>query len=145
MPGFFKPNNADSIDVAFGVDTSLANFIIQNITISQSTQNLEIADQKGRTAQVISYDKGKTLTFSMIGDRSQLPAEMKVNGVITIDGTTGSISVAAGSASGVAGAANKYVIQSFDEACTYNDTTKWNVTAQGWEHAKYFDKSDSEL
>ena len=130
----FKPTEANTISVAYGVDNILEGYIIQNINTTESTQNLEIADQKGRTAQVIAYDKGKTLTFTVIGP-STLPTGFTPGAAISV-ADTGAITV---SSSG------NFIIQSIEKACTYNDTAKWNVTAQGWAHATYSDKTEGEL
>ena len=131
----FKPTNANSIDVAIGVDYLFDGYIIQNFNESQTMQNLEIADQKGRTCQVIAYDKGKSLSFTMIGPDTQ-PFEA---GNVILVGSDGTITVATTAGSG------DYIIQSCERACTYNDTAKWNVQAIGWEHASYYDKTEDEL
>ena len=130
----YKPTDANSINVAYGVDNTLADFIIQNINITESTQNLEIADQKGRTAQVIAYDKGKTLTFTAIGP-STLPSGFAPGAAIAV-ADNGAITV---------NQSGNFIIQSIERACTYNDTAKWNVTAQGWAHATYSDKTEDAL
>ena len=127
----FKPSNANTLSVAYGVDNAITNFIIQNISTTDSIQNLEIADQKGRVAQVIAYDKGTTATFTMIGPAT-LPTNCSVGNAFSI-GNDGTVTFSDASG-GVTGDGN-FIIQSIERACTYNDTAKWNITAQGWPHA----------
>lgn len=131
----FTPSNAENVAIAYGVDNTLANYIIQNLTESSTTQNLEIPDQKGRICQIVAYDTQKTLTFTAIGPTG---APCEVGDVLAI--ADGAISVKADAA-----AAGDWIVQTVERACTYNDTAKWNVTATSAPHAKPFNKTDDDL
>ena len=124
----FKPSGADSINVAYGVDNELTGYIVQNEDITENTENLTIQDQKGRTCQVIAYDKGMTLSLTVIG-----PATAPVDAGDTLSWKDKS------------GTAQDYIVQSVKRSCTYNDTAKWVIEATAWAHATYSDKTDDEL
>lgn len=124
----FKPSGADSINVAYGVDNELTGYIVQNEDITENTENLTIPDQKGRTCQVIAYDKGMTLSLTVIG-----PATAPVDAGDTLSWKDKS------------GTAQDYIVQSVKRSCTYNDTAKWVIEATAWAHATYSDKTDDEL
>ena len=124
----FTPSTAASITVAYGVDNELTGYIVQNEDISENTQNLEIADQKGRTCQVIAYDKGMTLRLTVIG-----PSTAPCDAGDTFawkdkDGT-----------------AQNYIVQNVNRTCVYNDTAKWQIEAVAWAHATYTDKTDDAM
>ena len=125
----FTPTTANSIAVQLGIDHILTGYIIQNETITENTENLNIADQKGRTAQVIAFDKSYDCTLQVIGPVSS----MTYNAGDTLswyDATGTSID---------------YIIQSVQLNCTYNDTAKYTITMQAWPHATYSDKTDDSL
>lgn len=124
----FKPANANSIAVVLGVENELSGYIIQNEDISENTQNLEIADQKGRMAQVIAYDKGSTLSLTMIGPNTAPCDAGETFSWKDKDGT-----------------AQDYIVQSVRRTSTYNDTAKWVVDAVAWAHASYSDKTNDTL
>ena len=124
----FKPSGAASVVVAYGVDNELSGYIVQNEDITENTENLTIADQKGRTCQVIAYDKGLTLSLTVIGS-STAP---------TSAGATLSWKDKSGTA-------QDYIVQSVKRTCTYNDTAKWQIEATAWAHATYSDKTDDAL
>lgn len=124
----FKPSNANSIAVVIGVENELTGYIIQNEDISENIQNLDIADQKGRMAQVIAYDKGNTLSLTMIG-----PNTAPTNAGATFSWKNKD------------GTAQDYIVQSVRRSATYNDTAKWVVDAVAWAHASYYDKTNDTL
>ena len=128
----FKPTNAASIAVTIGVEDELAGYIIQNEDIDETTQNLEIADQKGRTCQVIAYDKGKTISLTMIGPNT---APCDVGEQLSI--SSNAITVVA--------SGGDYIVQRVRRTCTYGDTAKWQIDAVGYAHATYSDKTEDAL
>ena len=124
----FKPSGANSIVVAYGVDNELSGYIVQNEDITENTENLIIPDQKGRTCQVIAYDKGYTLSLTVIG-----PSTAPTSAGATLSWKDKS------------GTAMDYIVQSCKRSCTYNDTAKWVIEATAWKHATYSDKTDDAL
>lgn len=124
----FKPTDANNIVVAYGVDNELSGYIVQNEDISENTQNLEIADQKGRTCQVIAYDKGYTLSLTVIGPDTAPCDAGETFSWKDKDGT-----------------AQDYIVQSVKRTCVYNDTAKWQIEAVAWAHASYSDKTDDAM
>ena len=132
---FFTPDSAASIEVSMGINYTFPGYIIQNFNEGHNVQNLEIADQKGRTCQVIAYDTGKSLSFTMIGPDT----DPFTSGKAIEISSAGVISIATSAGTG------DYIIQSCERACTYNDTAKWNVQAIGWEHAAVKDYTNSAI
>ena len=124
----FKPSGAASIVVAYGVDNELSGYIVQNEDITENTENLMIADQKGRTCQVIAYDKGMNLSLTVIG-----PATAPTSAGATLSWKDKS------------GTSQDYIVQSVRRSCTYNDTAKWVIEATAWAHATYSDKTDDAM
>ena len=121
----FTPSDANSINVAYGVDNEVTGYIVQNEDISENMENLTIADQKGRVCQVIAYDKGKTLSLTIIGPAAA-PTGWAAGASITYNSET-------------------YIIQTIRRTCVYNDTAKWQIEANHWAHATYSDKSEDSL
>ena len=124
----FKPSGANSISVAYGVDNELQGYIVQNEDITENMENLTIPDQKGRTCQVIAYDKGMTLSLTVIG-----PATAPTSAGSTLTWKDKS------------GTSQDYIVQSVRRSCVYNDTAKWVIEATAWVHANYSDKSEDAL
>lgn len=124
----FKPTTANSTTVIIGIEHELSNYIIQSENITESIQSLNIADQKGRTAQVIAYDKEFNCRLTAIGPDT---APVSV-------GSTWSWKDSAGNNL-------DYIVQSVERASTYNDTAKWNITAIAYANATYYDKTDDAL
>ena len=134
----FVPAGANSLNVAYGVDDTLTNYIVQNENITNALENLTIQDQKGRVCQVIAYDKGSNLSLTLIGSST---APCAVGDQLTISAGTITVTAVASGGSATGG----YVVQSVDRACTYGDTAKWNITATGWEHATYKNKMNDNI
>lgn len=124
----FKPSGAASVVVAYGVDNELSGYIVQNEDITENTQNLEIPDQKGRTCQVIAFDKGLTLSLTVIG-----PSTAPTSAGATLSWKDKD------------GSSQDYIVQSVKRTCTYNDTAKWQIEAVAWAHATYSDKTDDAM
>lgn len=121
----FTPTGAASIDVAYGVDGDVSGYIIQSEDKTETSENLTIQDQKGRTCQVIAYDKGTTLSLTVIGPATA-PSNWAVGSTVTYGGVN-------------------YIVQSLKRTCTYNDTAKWQIEAVHYEHANYSNKINSTL
>jgi hypothetical protein len=124
----FKPSGANSINVAYGVDNELQGYIVQNEDITENMENLTIPDQKGRTCQVIAYDKGMTLSLTVIGPST---APCDAGDTFTWKDKSGT--------------SQDYIVQSVRRSCVYNDTAKWVIEATAWVHATYSDKSEDAL
>ena len=125
---FFQPSNANQLSVEYGVNDTMSNYIIQNEDKGENIQNLEIQDQWGRTCYVIAYNKGKTITLTMIGSATQ---PFSVGDQIKI--TAGAITnVSSG---------GDYLVTSVNRTCTYNDTAKWQIQGTGFLSATYVDKT----
>ncbi len=125
----FTPSTANSIEVQIGIDHLLTGYIIQNESITEATQNLEIQDQKGRTAQVIAYDKTYNCTLQVIGP---------VDSMSYKPGDTLSWYDANGTSL-------SYIISSVKLDCVYNDTAKYTIEMVAYAHASYSDKTDDSL
>lgn len=126
----FVPTNATSVDVCIGVKHLLSNYIIQDETITESIDELEIPDQQGRTAQVYAYQKHYDLSFTCVGPTLSAPGSGAANSLswYTPDGS-----------------ALTYIIETCEVAFTNNDVAKWNVTAKAYINASYNDCTDSPL
>lgn len=119
----FKPSGAASINVAYGVDAEISGYIIQTAEETEATENLTIPDQKGRTAQVIAYQKAFNLTLTMIGPDT---APTSAGSELSYDGDT-------------------WIVNSVTRNCTYNDTAKWQIQAVRYLNATYSDKTDDSI
>lgn len=124
----FRPTNADALSVVIGVKNELAGYIIQNETINEGINSLEINDQTGRVAQVIAYDKTFNCSLTAIGPDTAPLSVGQTWSWKKPDGT-----------------ALDYIVQSVERASTYNDTAKWNITALAYAHASYSDKTEEVL
>lgn len=125
----FKPTDANTIQVQLGIDHLLSGYIVQNESITENTENLQIPDQKGRVAQVIAYDKSYNCSLQVIGP---------VSGMTYKAGQTLSWYDAANTAM-------DYIIQSVKLDCVYNDTAKYSIEMVAWPHASYSDKTEDAL
>jgi len=124
----FKPTNAASLSVVIGIENELDGYILQSENISQTSPTLNIQDQKGRTAQVIAYDKEYSCNITAIGPNTP-PLSV---------GQTWDWKDAFGNNL-------DYIVTNVERASSYGDTAKWNVQATAYAHASYADKSEDEL
>lgn len=124
----FTPSDANSISVVIGIEHLKDGYIIQSEDVTDTAETLEIADQKGRKCQIIAYDKGTTVSLTMIGPN-------------TAPATQGSTL----SWFNANGDALSCIVTSVKRTCSYNDTAKWQIEGQGYGHATYSDKTDDSL
>lgn len=119
----FVPSTAASTiaaTVVYGIQDELANYILQDISVSEDINTVQIPDQQGAIAQVRGFQKHWTITFTAIGNNNTAPGG-GAGEVITFTTATGSF---------------KAFVQSAERRATYNDTQKWSVTMEAWEDAK---------
>lgn len=124
----FTPTNANTLSVQIGINHLLTGYIVQSEDINESTQTLEIADQKGRTAQVIAYDKGNSISLTAIG-----PATPPCRAGQTLSWYD------------VSGTALSCIVTSCRRTCSYNDTAKWQIDGTAYAHASYSDKTEDSI
>lgn len=125
---FFQPSNANTIPIEYGVNDTLSGYIVQNEDIGENIQNLEIQDQWGRTCYVIAYNKGKTISFTMIGSATkpfEVGDQIKITGGVITKPASG----------------GEYLVTSVNRTCTYNDTAKWQIQGTGFLSATYIDRT----
>lgn len=125
----FTPNDATTVAVQIGIDNLLANYILQNEDIEEKADMLKIPDQKGRTAQVIAYQKSYSLSLTAVGPGTTAPTTAGAT-LEYYDGVGTSIN---------------YIIDSCRKTSTYNDTSKWQITGTAYLSAVYADKTDSSI
>ena len=125
----FTPSTANSIAVQIGIEHLLTGYIIQNESITEAAQNLEIPDQKGRTAQVIAYDKTYNCSIQVVGPVDS----MSYNAGSTLSWYDAN------------GTALSYIINSVKLDCVYNDLAKYTIEMVAYAHATYTDKTDDSL
>ena len=125
----FKPTTANTIQVQLGIDHLLSGYILQNESITENTENLQIADQKGRVAQVIAYDKSYNCSLQAIGPVSSM--NYNAGDTLAWYGTDNT--------------SMNYIIQSVKLDCVYNDTAKYSIEMTAYPHATYSDKTEDAL
>lgn len=111
----FWPNGADDVAqlVVYGVQDTLSGYILQDVTITEDVNTVQIPDQTGDIAQVISLQRHWTISFTAIG-----PNTIPLN-IGTQQFTHGSDTL-------------YYHVNSVERRATYNDTQKWAVTMEAW-------------
>lgn len=117
----FVPSTATTIaaTVVYGVEDTLANYILQDITVTEDVNTVQIPDQQGAIAQVRGMQKHWNISFTAIGNNSTAPGG-GAGSTITFTTATGTF---------------KAFVQSCERRATYNDTQKWSVTMEAWEDA----------
>lgn len=121
----FTPATATSMTVIYGIEDELADYILQDVTVSKEINSVQIPDQRGRIAQIRDRQKHWSISFTAIGpepDGSTAP--FKVGDSYTFDNVTG-------------------VVMSVEKRSTYNDTAKWSVTMDCYEDATYSELTES--
>lgn len=110
----FWPGGADATaqDVVYGVQQTLTGYILQDLTITEDVNTVQIPDQTGDIAQVISLQKHWNISFTAIGPNTA-PLDIGTRTFPTTNGL-------------------KYHVNSVERRATYNDTQKWAVTMEAW-------------
>lgn len=116
----FVPSTATTIaqTVVYGIADELANYILQDINVTEDVNTVQIPDQKGAIAQVRAFQKHWNISFTAIGPNTAPGGG--AGSTITFTTATGSF---------------KAFVQSAERRATYNDTQKWSVTMEAWEDA----------
>lgn len=99
--------------VIYGVQDLLTDYILQDVTVTQDTNSIQIPDQQGAIAQIRPMQGHWTMSFTAIGPATA-PATV---------GETKTISNIV------------YYVNSCERRATYNDTQKWAVQMEAWEGA----------
>lgn len=116
----FTPSTATTIaqTVVYGIADTLADYILQDINVTEDVNTIQIPDQKGAIAQVRGMQKHWNISFTAIGPNTAPGGG--AGSTITFTTATGSF---------------KAFVQSAERRATYNDTQKWAVTMEAWEDA----------
>lgn len=116
----FTPSTATTIaqTVVYGIADELANYILQDINVTEDVNSIQIPDQQGAIAQVRGMQKHWNISFTAIGPNTAPGGG--AGSTITFTTATGSF---------------KAFVQSAERRATYNDTQKWAVTMEAWEDA----------
>lgn len=125
----FTPTDAATVAVQHGIDHLLSGYIIQDENIQETVDKLDVPDQKGRIAQVISYQRWFTCSLTVMGPVNTHPC---------VPGTTFKWY-------DTTGQQIDYVVDSATINCVYNDTAKWSVSMTAYVNAAYSDKTDSSI
>lgn len=124
----FNPSGAGTIEVKYGVDALLTGYVIQDLTVTEDVNTVQIPDQKGAVAQIKSMQHHWTISFTAIGNgdapfSGNLGAQQ-----FSLDGGTTTL---------------YYHVNSVERRATYNDTQKWAVTMEAWDGAYAYPTVDS--
>lgn len=125
----FVPNDANTLSVQHGVDHLLSGYIIQDESITENVDQLQVPDQKNRIAQVISYQRWYNCSLTVMGPVTTQPA---------VPGSTLSWYTTTGTKI-------DYVVDNVTLNCVYNDTAKWNMSMTAYINASYADKTDAAI
>lgn len=123
----FNPSGAGTIDVKYGVDALLTDYVIQDLTVTEDVNTVQIPDQKGAVAQIKSMQHHWTISFTAIG-KGDAPFSGNLGAQqFSLDGTH----------------TYYYHVNSCERRATYNDTQKWAVTMEAWDGAYAYTGVDS--
>lgn len=122
-PYSLKPSSAGTIEVIYGINDELTNYILQDVTVTEDVVTVQIPDQKGAIAQIKSMQHHWTISFTAIGPNTA-PLSL---GAQTFPSSNGLY----------------YHVNSVERRATYNDTQKWSVTMEAWEKAVAYPTVDS--
>ena len=108
------PNTIPTDAALRGVRVEIDGYVAQNVNITRSPQRQEYADQNGAIRGGAEYDARYefSATVYATGASTASPFDGKDRVAIAIDGTT-----------------NCWALDSVQEAGTYNDVTRWTVSA----------------
>lgn len=120
LNGTKVPSSATGIlKDGWGIDATLAGFIIQNMTVTRARTTDQTQDQKGAVIGELDYDEREDLTLDVIGNTSSSTTDME-NALLT--GAT--VGDTAFSFNG-----KTWKIDNVTFTGTFNDKKKWQITA----------------
>ena len=122
-PYDLKPSGAGELEVIYGIEQELTDYILQDVTITEDVNTVQIPDQKGAIAQIKSMQHHWTISFTAIG-KGDKPLDL-------------------GAQQFPADSGIYYHVNSCERRATYNDTQKWSVTMEAWEKAVAYPTIDS--
>ena len=125
----FRPTNANTLSVQLGVVHTLSNCIINNETISETAQTLEVHDQAYRIAQVIAYERQYDIRLEVTCPAGSPPCN--TGDTISWYDTKGDQLSA--------------ICNTCEFVATWNDVAKYNIQCTAGSHATYHNKIDDEL
>lgn len=125
----FRPANANTLSVTLGVTHELSNCIINNETISETVETLEVHDQAYRIAQIFAYDKSYNTSLEVVAPIGQPP--VNVGDIVSWYNVKNEV------LSGM--------VTQVDFIATYNDTAKYNISIRSGMMATYHDKTNDAL
>lgn len=122
----FTPSNASSLSVSYGIDHLFDGYIVQDETLNESVDSIQIPDQKGKVAQIWGIQRKWTASFTLVGPTSAVPTHAGATYQWYRPGD---------------GAKYNYFVQSCELRNTYNDTSKWSVQMDCYQDATYTDNT----
>lgn len=122
----FTPTNANSLSVSYGVDHLFDGYIVQDETITENVDSIQIPDQKGKVAQVWGIQRRWSCSFTLVGPTSQVPTHAGATYQWYHPGDD---------------VKYNYFVQSCELRNTYNDTSKWSIQMDCYQDATYKDET----
>ena len=98
-----------------GISNTLSGYVVQNETITESTVLEQVPDQNGAIGYEAIYDHRTDLSLSVISAGSSSTAPTHTGDRITY-------------------ASKTWVVDSCEEAGTYNAVRKWNIRAHRYDN-----------
>lgn len=118
----FKPSGADQVAVVLGIDHEFTNYIIQDETITEQVDSVQVPDQKGKVAQVHALQRKWSASVTLVGPISSKPCSAGDTFQWYKDGGDTKVN---------------FFVQSCELRSTYNDTAKWTVQMDCYQNAAY--------
>lgn len=122
-----NPEAAGTLEVVYGIDQTLTDYVLQDVTVTEDVNTVQIPDQKGAIAQIKSMQHHWTISFTAIG-KGDAPFSGNLGAQqFSPDGTN----------------TYYYHVNSCERRATYNDTQKWSVTMEAWDGAYAYPTIDA--
>ena len=96
-----------------GITRTLTNFVIESENLTETPMREDVPDQTGAIVDQILYDVRKDLRLTIRSAKTAVTGLPTVNAKITYPSTNGT----------------EYVVDSIEEAGTYNGLRRWNIVA----------------
>ena len=118
----FTPSDANTVDVAYGIDHLFTDYIIQDEKLTESVDSVQIPDQKGKVAQIWAVQRKWNASFTLVGPVDTVPTHAGSTYQWYRPGSSTKYN---------------YFVQTCEQTGTYNDVAKWTVQMDCYQNATY--------
>ena len=119
MAQTFTPATATTMNVVYGVLDTIDDYIIQDLSVNEDVNTVQINDQLGQIAQVHPRQLHWTISFTAIGPEPDGEFPFTEGATAQFPSDTGPY----------------YRVNTVEKRATYNDTQKLAITMEAWDGA----------